>query len=224
MLPDINGHKLDDLSKLEFEQLIKTNKDDLLNTFKKSRNDLILMSDEVKKVIHHAETNNWKEIKDIWTVIGFIILASLDFKIYNELILNTDENIHRINIIRMVYTQIYEALDDLNKLTNINFVNSIKAIGCNDLVPELFEKRKMLNNFKKKYENDLYNIRTTVGAHREHNYIEFHNMLINLDYSAAISIVIKFDNILNEFGSVMKKIMDYSVVYAEKNYGKNIIN
>jgi hypothetical protein len=219
-LNNINEHKFDSSVTIEFERLLKLDKNQLLKTFEKTRSDLITMSDEVKKVVVHAEYNNWKEIKEVWNVIGFIVLASLDLKTYIEIMLRSDDVIHKIAITRMIYTQIYEIADDLTHMTNINFTDSMKKIECDELVNELYEKRKLLSDFKKKYDKELVAVRSTVGAHREQNYVEFHNMLTNLDYTASLRIVVLFDSILNELGVTTKKIMDSTIQFANKTYNK----
>lgn len=217
-LSNINKNNLDSLSRVEFERLLKNDKNQLISTLQNTKNELVIMSDKVKGIIIHAAYNKWFEIEVIWNVIGFIIFASLDFKTYIELILNTEDKVNKIAIIRMVYTQIYEITNDLNKMTSNTFTNSLERVECGKFVPELHEKRKMLSLFKKDYEKELLAVRINVGAHRSKNYINFHDIISSLDCIAAIMLVLKFDDILNEFGNVTQKIMNSSTTHIAHIY------
>ena len=215
---NIDKLKYDVETKLQFEYLLSQGKDELDRTFQKTKNDLISQSDIIKEVIVHANVNNWTDIKNIYNTLGFVVLSSLDLKTYIQILIRTNDMLERISIVRMIFTQIYEIGEDLNYLTGRSFQASLEKINANNELLEIRNVRNDLIGFKHIYDDDIRSIRITIGAHREQDYMIFHNMLCDIDYTVSISLVIAVDNILNKFGTVMNKIMNRCIEYVEKNY------
>ncbi len=231
MLSDISSLKLNPISKYEFERLLKVNMPELLDRFSQSKDLIIKMADIVLETVAHAEfqvkkeehVNEWSSIIKIWNVIGFVLLASLDLKIYLELMCMSKDNMQKIAITRMVYTQLYEIAKNLDDLTNIRFVEEMKKINANQYIAELYEKRKMLSDLKRRYEKDLFSVRVNIGAHREKNYQVFHQYLCSMDYTASIQLVFMFNEVIDALGETLQKIMNQSVGFIKDTYnGKEI--
>jgi hypothetical protein len=214
----IDKLKYDPLIKIVFEDLLEKDIVELDKQFDKTKSDLIAQSDEIKKVIVHAELNNWHDIKTIYNTIGFIVLASLDLKTYTHILAKAKDSIDKIAIVRMIYTQAYEIGEDLNFLTGKMFQKALVNINANNELIEIKQVRTELTQFKNIYDHDLKSLRITVGAHREQNYLSFHDTICSLDYTSGLSLVIKLDKILNNIGLVLAKIMNSCLLYAKEHY------
>lgn len=203
---------LNPIEKIEYEKLLEENKDDLLENLKKSKNDIIAMSDLAVSVIQHAEcqtnhTVKWKSIIKIWNVSGYILLATLDLKTYLEILCTLSDNLQRITVARNVFTQLYEISRDLDFLTNVKFTNEMEKMKLGDLKNELYEKRKNLKKLAKDYEKELKDIRINVGAHRNNNYKDFHQYICNLEYTSCIRLICLFGTAIDDLASTIQKIM-----------------
>ena len=214
----INELKFDKDTESYFSYLLSLDKGKLDETFQKTKEDLIKQSDIIKEVIAHASTNNWIDIKNIYNTSGFIILSSLDLKTYIQLLIRTKDKIEQIAIVRMIFTQIYEIGEDLNYLTGKAFQDSLQKVNAHSDLIEIRNVRTELTAFKNMYDEDIRSIRITIGAHRDHDYMVFHNMLCDIDYSVAINLVLTIERILNKFGTVLTRVMYQCVEYANENY------
>lgn len=225
MLDEILNLTLNPVGKYEFERLLNENKPELIKNFGQSKKDIIKMSDQVLEIITHAENqkehrNEWSSISKIWNVSGFILLASLDLKTYLELLCSLDDNIQRIAITRMVFVQLYEIARNLDELTNKRFVDQMRNLHAEEFINELYAKRKNLNELKKKYEEDLYNVRINVGAHREKDYKVFHEYICNLEYTSSMQMIYIFGNAIDELAETIQKIMNQTAKYVNGLYAK----
>jgi hypothetical protein len=216
----INTLKLDDDTERYLQYLLASDQGKLNEIFQKTKEDLIKQSDIVKGVIAHANTNQWADIKTIYNTSGFIILSSLDLKTYIQLLLRTTDKIEQIAIVRMIFTQIYEIGEDLNYLTGKVLQESLNKINAFSEVNDIRNVRTELTSFKSNYDEDIKSIRITIGAHREHDYTIFHDMLCSINYTTAISLVLVIDKILNNFGRVLASAMNQCIIYAKENYKK----
>ena len=120
--------KFEPFELLTFEILKNENKSDLIKYYNETRKKLIAMIDSVLKVIIHARINGWNEIEEIWNVIGFILFLSLDIKTDIELLIFEEDIIKKFSIIRTIYTQIYESVEDLEKILGKQFLKSITGL------------------------------------------------------------------------------------------------
>lgn len=218
----INELMLDDDTEEYLQFLLASDQGKLNDTFQKTKEDLIKQSDIVKGVIAHANTNQWVDIKTIYNTSGFIILSSLDLKTYIQILLRTTDKIEQIAIVRMVFTQLYEIGEDLNYLTGKILQDSLTKINAFSEITEIRNVRTELTSFKNNYDDDIKSIRITIGAHREHDYTIFHDMLCSINYTTAISLVLVIDKILNNFGKVLTSAMKQCLVYAKSKYKKEI--
>ncbi len=226
MLKEISSLKLNPISKYEFERLLSGNIEELMERFSKSKEEIMKMADIVLEAIKHAEyqierkehINEWTSIRKIWNVSGFILLASLDLKVFMELLCISKDSMQRIAITRMIYTQLYEISRSLDDLTNIRYVEEIKKIQASRYVNELYDKRKVLSELRKKYERELYKVRVNVGAHREEDYQIFHDYICSMEYTASMQLVFMFSNAIDDLGETIQKIMNQSAEYIKYIY------
>ena len=222
ILNSISTLSLNPIAKFGFEDLLSKNKSDFIEKLKISKNEIILMSDQVFSVLCHADlqknhVTEWENIRTVWNVSGFILSASLDLKTYLEILCTLDDNIQRISIIRIVFTQLYEIIQDLDCLTNRNFTDAMEKIGAGELKRELYDKRKKLKTLGDKYKDDLHNVRINVGAHRQKDYKVFHEFICNLEYTSCMRLIAIFGDAINDLADTIQKVMVKSV-----NFIKNL--
>lgn len=219
MLDRFSELKIDSLTETDFIFLLENNKQELLKLFKKGKEDLINLSNTIVTVIAHAKSqqqnlNTWKCIEKIWETSGFIVLASLDLKTYLEILCTTDDIINQSVVIRMAYTQLYEISNDIDKLIGKDFFTKLEELNISNFRDEICHKKKRFNECKNKYLEDLKKVRMNIGAHREFDYVDFHQLICNLEYTPAITLILKFGNALNEIAETLQKIMNKSTFEA----------
>jgi hypothetical protein len=217
--PNIDSLKQDSLTVMQFEILLSLNRLELEKTFAKTKVELNKMINEIKSVIKHARINSWNDVERIWNVSGFIVYLSLDLKSYIEIMLSVYDSDSRNSIIKMIFIQVYEALDDLKYMTGKHLRDSISAISTlSSLIPELEERRTSLIQFDHDYSDELRNIRVKIGAHRDHDFIVYDETSRKFDYLTAANLVVRFDSIINNLGGYMQKIMDESAKHIKSIY------
>lgn len=220
MIPNL---ALDIDSKLQFEKRLQENKSILLEKFKNSKRDMINLSDEVLLVLKHAEhqkehIHEWDGIKIVWNAIGFILFASLDLKTYAELLCTLNDSMQKIAVCRMAYIQIYETMQDIEKLLGKDFLGNLPKLNSGQFRDELCVKKKNLTLFKKKYADELKLIRVNVGAHRASDYVKFHQLLCDMEYTSAINLIMEYEKILDGIAEILQKIMKSSAKYVHSLY------
>ncbi|WCL50804.1 hypothetical protein [Leptospira sp. GIMC2001] len=203
--------ELDEGTKGTFSVYVKKNKKELKSKFSVTYSDLHKMLETVKKVIIRSEEKNWKDIKVIWSAIGYMLYISLESKHAIELLTyETDFDKQRLYI-KNIINIIYESLNDLENLLGGKISKELITLGINkEILDELKMERNKVHNFKKSYFSDLQYVRNAFCSHRDQNFIEYDNIYKAIEKSSIMKLVFLYDDIINSLGKPMTNIMNES--------------
>jgi len=196
---------------LELESLLAKQKADLLSKFDSN----FKTQTETLKVIlrakTHADFNNMESNKVFWNAAGFINMSSYDLKvIVKEMTLATDEWTKRY-FARQTCHLIYELINDLFEILGKDFKNQIEKLTDNEnLKTSLIDIRAKLNDFKTDTFERLKEIRNVSSAHRDKDFIVQLRLIDSISWIDTISIATRFDNIMNDLGTVIQKVINRS--------------
>ena len=199
-------YELDDYLKIFFKDELLKNCDNLKSRFQNSYKELEKRLDIVEKTVRHASFNDWDNIKYLFNVAGFILTASLDLKIYGESLVFLNGYGKKELQIRNLCVLIYETSEDLEQILGKEFYEKCLECGISrDIIDELNNTKKKLSEFKNEHQKSLKTIRTIIGAHRDHDFVLQMDVIKNLSYSSFLSVVTKFDDIINNISIPLQK-------------------
>lgn len=175
--------------------------------FEEQEQTLTLIAESIK----HSRLNQLHTSEFIWNLAGFINLVSFDFKmIFRDLLLSNIEWEKKLYS-RQVYLLIYESIDDILILCGQKMKHAIKDFKNKEiLLDELKSTIGKLNSFKKEHEQSFKDIRNKAIAHREHDVLEQLKTIITINWIDSIVLFTKYDEILNELGSFVGKLINES--------------
>lgn len=196
---------------LELESLLREQRTDLL---KKFDTNFKTQSETLKVILQaktHADFNKMESNRVFWNAAGFINMSSYDLKvIVKEMTFATDEWTKRY-FARQTCHLIYELTNDLFEILGKDFKIQIEKLTDNEtLKASLIDIRTKLNSFKADTFERLKEIRNVSSAHRDKDFIIQLKLIDSISWIDTISIATRFDNILNDLGVVIQKVMDRS--------------
>jgi len=203
--------KLDDESNTLFMKLLQDNKEELSKTFTDTNNKLNRMIQMAETILIQARKENWQDILTIWSSIGFMLYISLESKSAVQM-LSLEMNFDKQRIyIKNICNIIHESIQDLEVLLGRKLSKELIELGMSkEILLELKEEKSKITAFKKEHFADLEKVRNSFGAHRDHNFFEYHNIYHSIDKTSMMKLAFLFDEILNSLGRPMTKIMSLS--------------
>ncbi len=184
------------------------NEVELRESFKKGRSDLSEMLTAVEKTIRHAQYNHWPNQVMIWNCVGFVLMVSMDVKIIVEQIVFENDNWKLLLWLRTIANILYEAADDLPQLFGKNFRAAIVPYNIDDnYFDDLTVSIRELNKFKNDKIKKIKEIRDSLSAHRDQDFIEQVNLLAELNSYDYIVLVIKFSNKMDVIAKASWKLI-----------------
>lgn len=176
------------------------------------------MLSEAIKCIDHAQLNNFEPTLQIWNLSGFIMTTSMDLKTCMFGILSSEnEWIRRFNL-RQSCMIIYESINDLfdmigKKLRDIideNFPETTIQLEFNQI-------RSDLKSFKQQHIERIKEIRNTSTAHKDHEVKIQMSSILNLTLNTNFNMINSFDDILNQLGVTIQKLINNDLIRLDKN-------
>ncbi|TGL25382.1 hypothetical protein EHQ42_01885 [Leptospira levettii] len=200
-------HDLDKLAKIHFENQLLNNSDELKAKYAQANSDLKMKIEVVEECLKHLVYNKWDDMTYLWNLTGFILMVSLDLKIYIESILFAEGYGKRELHFKNLCVLIYETSEDIEQLIGKKFFEICEKYKIsNDLLENLKASKKRLSNFKKDHSNSLKSVRTIIGAHRDHDFLLQSEILKSFSLTAFVPIFTEFDAITNELSFPLGKI------------------
>lgn len=138
---------------------------------------------------------------------ALINIISMDLKILQRDLYFSVNSWAQRYYIRQAYLLIYEFFKsyyseqkDFYEVINTKLDVSLLEKEKNSVICELRE-------YRKKYEKIFYNVRNAVIAHRDVNVLTQIEVIENLNFSEAIEIILKFNEILNMLGTFFERVI-----------------
>ena len=209
--------KLDEDASALFIKLLQENNEELSGTFSVTNNNLNQMIQMTEAVLVQAKKENWNDILTIWSSIGFMLYISLESKSAIQM-LSLEMNFDKQRIyIKNICNIIYESIQDLEVLLGGKLSKELIELGVNkEILLELKEEKSKITTFKKEHFADLEIVRNSFGAHRDHNFFEYHSIYRSIDKISMMKLAFLFDEIINSLGRPMVKIMSQSTSLKTK--------
>lgn len=139
-------------------------------------------------------------------------------KIYKGIVSDVDEWII-YDAIKSVYTAIYETskklVDSTGKL--MKFVNSEFPGYDISLFKDI---RKELTKFREDNKDSLTSVRNKIDAHRDEDVCTQINTTENLHLADAIQLIVEYERIINELGTVVNPMKRLGILRLESVFGK----
>ena len=158
--------------------------------------------------IQQCEKKGLRNTKLIWNMSALINIISMDLKIIQRDLYFSKDFWAQRYYIRQAYLLIYEFFKsyyseqkDFYEVINTKLDISLFVAEKDSIIKDLRE-------YRKKYEKVFYNVRNAAVAHREVNIMAQIEVIENLNFSEAIEIILKFNELLNSLGSFLKKVID----------------
>lgn len=206
-------YELDDVAKIFLEEGLIENLNDLDSSFNQLYKELEHKINTVSTIVKLADEKGeeWNNIKYIWNLAGFILMTSLDLKICCESLIKY----HGFGKQELQYKNlcviIYETSEDIEQIMGRQFFEICDKINISEVaINNLKTSKKSLSRFKKEHQKSLKEIRTLIGAHRDHDFLEQLKSYESFSSTAFIKVVLQFDEILNRIASNLQLIMKES--------------
>ena len=164
-----------------------------------------------------------KELSKIILLFGtpwdLFKMASIEIKRYTKVLSSDVDEWIIYDAIKSVYTAIYETskklVDSTGKL--MKFVNS--EFPSYDI--SLFKDvRKELTKFKEDNKESLTSVRNKIDAHRDEDVCMQINTTENLHLADAIQLIVEYERIINELGTVVSPMKRLGILRLESVFGK----
>jgi len=170
--------------------------------------------------IWNAKKGAFKDNLVIWNTLGLIQMASIEIKRYTKVLSSDVDEWIIYDAIKSVYTAIYETskklVDSTGKL--MKFVNS--EFPSYDI--SLFKDvRKELTKFREDNTDSLTSVRNKIDAHRDEDVCMQINTTENLHLADAIQLIVEYERIINELGTVVNPMKRLGILRLESVFGKN---
>lgn len=170
--------------------------------------------------VWNAKKGAFKDNLVIWNSLGLIQMASIEIKRYTKVLSSDVDEWIIYDAIKSVYTAIYETskklVDSTGKL--MKFVNS--EFPSYDI--SLFKDvRKELTKFREDNTDSLTSVRNKIDAHRDEDVCMQINTTENLHLADAIQLIVEYERIINELGTVVNPMKRLGILRLESVFGKN---
>ena len=170
--------------------------------------------------VWNAKKGAFKDNLVIWNTLGLIQMASIEIKRYTKVLSSDVDEWIIYDAIKSVYTAIYETskklVDSTGKL--MKFVNS--EFPSYDI--SLFKDvRKELTKFREDNTDSLTSVRNKIDAHRDEDVCMQINTTENLHLADAIQLIVEYERIINELGTVVSPMKRLGILRLESVFGKN---
>lgn len=169
--------------------------------------------------VWNAKKGAFKDNLVIWNTLGLIQMASIEIKRYTKVLSSDVDEWIIYDAIKSVYTAIYETskklVDSTGKL--MKFVNS--EFPSYDI--SLFKDvRKELTKFREDNKDSLTSVRNKIDAHRDEDVCTQINTTENLHLADAIQLIVEYERIINELGTVVNPMKRLGILRLESVFGK----
>jgi hypothetical protein len=194
-----------------FANMLKEKIGELKNTFAKNLEAQESTLELISKAVQDSKFNNYKNNHLIWNVACYINMASYDLKIIGISLIDSKREWNKRYFARQAALLIYESSQDLFKLFGKEFRSTISMLSdYESLNVEMISITKLLNEYNKKHQKRLHEIRNVATAHRDKDSIKQLNVIQSISWIEAFNYIADFDNILNTSGAFLQKIMNKS--------------
>lgn len=170
--------------------------------------------------VWNAKKGAFKDNLVIWNTLGLIQMASIEIKRYTKVLSSDVDEWIIYDAIKSVYTAIYETskklVDSTGKL--MKFVNSEFLSYDISLFKDV---RKELTKFREDNTDSLTSVRNKIDAHRDEDVCMQINTTENLHLADAIQLIVEYERIINELGTVVNPMKRLGILRLESVFGKN---
>ena len=169
--------------------------------------------------VWNAKKGAFKDNLVIWNTLGLIQMASIEIKRYTKVLSSDVDEWIIYDAIKSVYTAIYETskklVDSTGKL--MKFVNSEFPSYEISLFKDV---RKELTKFREGNKDSLTSVRNKIDAHRDEDVCTQINTTENLHLADAIQLIVEYERIINELGTVVSPMKRLGILRLESVFGK----
>ena len=169
--------------------------------------------------VWNAKKGAFKDNLVIWNTLGLIQMASIEIKRYTKVLSSDVDEWIIYDAIKSVYTAIYETskklVDSTGKL--MKFVNSEFPSYDISLFKDI---RKELTKFREDNKDSLTSVRNKIDAHRDEDVCTQINTTENLHLADAIQLIVEYERIINELGTVVNPMKRLGILRLESVFGK----
>ena len=170
--------------------------------------------------VWNAKKGAFKDNLVIWNTLGLIQMASIEIKRYTKVLSSDVDEWIIYDAIKSVYTAIYETskklVDSTGKL--MKFVNSEFPSYDVSLFKDV---KKELTKFREDNIDSLTSVRNKIDAHRDEDVCMQINTTENLHLADAIQLIVEYERIINELGTVVNPMKRLGILRLESVFGKN---
>ena len=194
--------------------------EELVNGIKHCKSNI----ENCNKVLEKASISNmavWcakKEVfKDnlaIWNTLGHIQMASIEMKRYTKVLSSDNDDWAKHDAIKSAYTSIYETSKKLVDSTG-KLMKFINYEFPNYEFSSFKEVRKELTKFREDNKDSLTSVRNKIDAHRDEDVCTQINTTENLHLADAIQLIVEYERIINELGTVVNSMKRLGILRLE---------
>lgn len=161
-----------------------------------------------------AKKEVFKDNLAIWNTLGHIQMASIEMKRYTKVLSSDNDDWAKHDAIKSAYTSIYETskklVDSTGKL--MKFINYEVP---NYEFSSFKEVRKKLTKFREDNKDSLTSVRNKIDAHRDEDVCTQINTTENLHLADAIQLIVEYERIINELGTVVNPMKRLGILRLE---------
>ena len=176
--------------------------------FWRQRRKLRSMTMQIQKTLKYCKANCFTTHQEIWNSVLFVNIAFHDLSIAIEQTLFGWEQWKRNFNARILALHLYEIPDDLKHLLGKRTRDSLNRLGLlSHLETDLNNAQKRLNEFRKKHEKELKEVRDFAAAHRDHDALALLRVVNGITPDKIGHLGVELGQILrDDIGAVTTKI------------------
>lgn len=211
-------YRLDNSNSNAYEALLATNRDDLLEDFRNTRQINAKISKLIKDSIKIAQQRKWKNVEVINNSLWFVLQRDTDIKIKAEQLLESDDHDRIIRAAIETCGLIFEILQKVEVIAGGKFNKAAREIGVpEDVIKTLNAHKKVIHQFSQTHSKSLKFVRDSASSHFDTNHEIYQLISDNIERQKIISMLVDFAMKFNTMAMAMQSAMTAGVKSIEAN-------
>lgn len=194
-----------------FDRLAATEQVALTNSFAKRHQVIAETNDIMLAMASECRKRNWKTHAAIWNPCLFLNTVAFDLSYLAYDLAYEEEKWKRGLTARHLATLLFEIAEDLPQVFGKDFNRALDSLAVGSDLRDVFRSQlKSVSQFWTDHRDELKQIRTVCGAHRDHDAILLLQTIDQIDLFKILQLGISLGATLNNVGPAAQAIISYT--------------
>lgn len=194
-----------------FSHLTPSEQDALTESFEHRHRVISETNDIMLATASECRKRNWKTHAAIWNSCFFLNIVSFDLSYLIYDLAYEEDQWKRGLTARHLATLLFEIAEDLPQVFGKDFNRALDSLAVSiDLRNAFRSQLKFVSKFWTDHRDELKQIRTICGAHREHDAILLLETIDQIDLIKVLQLGLSLATALNNVGPAAQAIIEYT--------------